>query len=671
MSLKSFVKEDLWKINYIYPFTKKHLADEKGKTDLVKRIICSYRDIHCVKGETPRTVGGDIKALLSGVDVVIPESGFVYFIDEHKTIAFPGNAFNNMTLDYQKVLVQGFMERLNEINSDGEYGNQVRLVADGLKNLTSRIQAALKESSHPEKQKRIAEFENMLGRPVQSFEEALQRVMFFNQIMWQTRHRLNGFGRMDWYLNPYYQKDMASGKITEHDVDQMLDDFFEKLSLHSYYKADALVGDIGQIIVLGGKKEDGTYFYSKLTEQILRAQARKHVPDPKTFLRVSEKMPVSLVETAVECLKSATGSPMFANDDVILPLLTNFGYSKEDASSYCVSACWEPFIAGKSFEQNNMATYDFSEAFDQMMSKPSEIESFTALVERYIQLNKTAFQKFLKKIQTWKWASDPLVSFLTDNCNENRKDISEGGAKYNNYGITTVGIANVVDSLMNIRTLVYEKKLYTLEELAEIRKSDFRGKEKLLSFCRENRFYGRDNEDAIKLTNRITRSLSDIAEKFYNVFGGTIKFGLSSPSYNTLCKKMPGDFSGRKAGDPYTTHISCNAAGYTEVVNFSGQLEYDSQRFNGNVDDFFVSPDFLKKNKNKFVTFMMSAIRQGFFEMQMNVMDSKTLIDAKAHPERYPGLIVRVWGMSAYFSELPESYKTLLIERAIAAEKSA
>ena len=122
---------------------------------------------------------------------------------------------------------------------------------------------------------------------------------------------------------------------------------------------------------------------------------------------------------------------------------------------------------------------------------------------------------------------------------------------------------------------------------------------------------------------------------------------------------------------PYSTHISCVAAGYTEVVNFSGHLEYRDQRFNGNVVDFFVSPDFLSNNKDKFVTFMLLAIKQGFFEMQMNVMDSKTLIDAKKHPEKYPGLIVRVWGMSAYFNDLPESYKNLLIERAIAAEKAA
>lgn len=671
MSIKSFVKNDLWRVNYIYPFAKKHLADEKGKVDLAKQIMKAYKNIHRVKGENPRSVGGDIKALLCRVDVVIPKSGFIYFIDEHKTIALPGNVFNNMTVDYEKFLVRGFNERLGDLTGEDEYVRQIRLVGEGLSNLVSRIVSALKESNHPDKKKRIAEFENMLERPAQGFEEALQRTMFFNQVMWQTRHRLNGFGHMDWFLERYYQEDIQSGKITEDDVDCMLDDFYRKLSNYSYYKADALVGDIGQIIVLGGLKEDGTYHYSRLTEQIMQAQARANVPDPKTILRVSEKMPRDLMEKAVDCLESATGSPMLANDDVIVPLLLNFGYPKEDAYSYCVSACWEPFIVGKAFEQNNMATYDFSVAFDRLMDVADKIETYEELVDKYIALNEQVFNEFLSEIKSQKWAKDPLVSFVTDDCNEKRKDLSEGSARYNNYGVTTVAIANVVDSLLNIKKLVYEDKKYTLKQLVDFRWSNFAGAEDLVAFCQNNKHYGREDAEVLALINRITKSQADVAIQFKNMFGGTIKFGLSSPGYNSSCKKMLGDFSGRKAGEPYNTHISCTAVGYTELVNFSGKLEYDNQRFNGNVDDFFVSPDFLKKNKDKFVIFMMAAIKQGYFEMQMNIMSSETLIDAKAHPEKYPGLIVRVWGMSTYFNELPESYKNLLIERAIAAEKAA
>ena len=54
--------------------------------------------------------------------------------------------------------------------------------------------------------------------------------------------------------------------------------------------------------------------------------------------------------------------------------------------------------------------------------------------------------------------------------------------------------------------------------------------------------------------------------------------------------------------------------------------------------------------------------------MQMNVVSSDTLIKAKANPNEFPNLIVRVWGFSAYFNDLPEEYKDVLIERALKAE---
>ena len=54
----------------------------------------------------------------------------------------------------------------------------------------------------------------------------------------------------------------------------------------------------------------------------------------------------------------------------------------------------------------------------------------------------------------------------------------------------------------------------------------------------------------------------------------------------------------------------------------------------------------------------------------MNVLSSKTLEDALANPDKYTNLIVRVWGFSAYFNDLPKSYKELLIKRAKESEQS-
>ena len=67
---------------------------------------------------------------------------------------------------------------------------------------------------------------------------------------------------------------------------------------------------------------------------------------------------------------------------------------------------------------------------------------------------------------------------------------------------------------------------------------------------------------------------------------------------------------------------------------------------------------------DKLVTILRNAMTGGVYELQLNVLDAATLKDAKAHPEKYPSLIVRVWGFSAYFNDLPEEYKDNLIKRA-------
>ena len=101
------------------------------------------------------------------------------------------------------------------------------------------------------------------------------------------------------------------------------------------------------------------------------------------------------------------------------------------------------------------------------------------------------------------------------------------------------------------------------------------------------------------------------------------------------------------------------------------KLDYDGNRFNGNVLDFFVSPSFLKANMEKYKLLLKTGFANGLYQLQMNVVDSKTLIEAKANPKLFPNLVVRVWGFSAYFNDLPEEYKDLLIKRALESEKAA
>lgn len=676
MSLKAKIKNDMWHINYIIPFTAKYL--QYGKVGYVKNALPVIAKLKVVKGPGKRDVSKDICALMQKVNLeLLPDSSFFYWIDEHKTIAVRGNVLGNFCIDYEKLVNGSFAKIADDaIAVGGVYGERAGHIKTAIATLRDRTVDVIRNQCAEEgkKARLLSEFETLLEQPATHFHEGLQRVLFFQQYMWQTRHGLNGLGRLDKILGSLYERDLQEGVVTQESAYEMVYDFLNVLSKWYLYKSSSLAGDIGQIIILGGVEPDGSYFSNALTSVFLKAQAALGKPDPKTLLRVSEKMPSSLLDDAVTALLSKTGSPLFSNDDVVIPQLKQFGMSAEDACAYCVSACWEPFIPGKSMDQNNIKSFDFYRPLDMALNENdlSKVNTFEELVDLYEKMLRREWRRFLSGLNEYVWACDPFVSMMTEGCNDTAKDISEGGAFYNNYGVTSVGMGSACDTLMNVKSLVFEKKKYTLQELNEQRKDDFKNHEDTYQLLKNmEHSYAHDNECVEALVNRIIAISNEEVEQYTNPLGGKVKFGLSSPFYIRDAKTSPADLAGRKKGNPYSTHISCLDAPYTEIVNFAGKLDYSGYAFNGNVIDYFVSPGLIENNANKFALFLKAAIKVGFFQMQMNIMDSATLIDAKAHPEKYPGLIVRVWGFSAYFNDLPEEYKDVLIERAIESEKVA
>lgn len=670
MNIKANIKNNFPGLAYVIPFIKKYKYGEYGKAKIVKKGLSALLSTTAYRGNNGSTADAWIK-LFNNVEISKDaQSKFIYFIDESKTVAIKGQKLSNFCIDYQRILDQGFESIAKKAFSDDDFGQEAKNILTSLQNFCERIIEHINSSNYEDKDKLCNYFQNMLTKKAEHFDEALQRILFFNQIMWQTGHRLNGLGRLDKTLDKYYKADIDSGYIKKDEAKDLVFDFLNQLTRYYNFKSDTLVGDIGQIIIIGGKLDEEMYFYNDLTFIFLEQQAKLNKPDPKILLRASKLMPDKLLKAAIECLKHSTGSPLFSNDDVVIDALIDSGIDNADAYNYCTSACWEPFIVGKSSDQNNIASYDFFKFFNEVCQ--GNYKSFEEFLNTYLKSCQDGLVDVGKSLDNLKWAKDPFVSLLTDNCTNIRTDISAGGSKYNNYGITTVAISNIVNSLLAIKKLCFNEKKYTFKQLNEARLKNYEGYAQELQDIKDNSvFFGIDEAEQIDLTNKITKSLSDTCKKFINKYGGKIKFGLSSPSYIMDSKNSQADFSGKLKGQPYHTHISCDVAAPTEVINFANKLEYKGFRHNGNVVDMVLTPQFIENNEEKFLMFVKQTISSGVFQMQFNIFDSKTLIDAKAHPEKYPNLIVRVWGFSAYFNDLPESYKDLMIQRALDKESVA
>jgi len=69
------------------------------------------------------------------------------------------------------------------------------------------------------------------------------------------------------------------------------------------------------------------------------------------------------------------------------------------------------------------------------------------------------------------------------------------------------------------------------------------------------------------------------------------------------------------------------------------------------------------ESRTKLAVLTDTFLRQGGQHIQYNLVDTKELLDAKAHPEDHQDLIVRVGGFSAYFVQLSPEIQDDVINR--------
>lgn len=630
----------------------------------------NYSRLVCQKNEDDKAE--QIAKLLSKVDICsMKNESFFYSVDCFKTVGLKYHILDNYSVDYTNIVKSSFKEISEQLDKNTAFGRSELTIINALYSYYKRCKHD--ENICHTYSTQLEAVGTLFERPAKTLFEALQRILFFNQFLWQTRHKHNGFGHLDWLLIDLYRKDIDNGILTDVEVTKLIKDFFKILHECCWFKSTMLVGDTGQIIILGGERKEGCYSYNELTYKFIEVSKELKLPDPKVLLRCSSNMPEDLLKLGISCIATGIGAPFLSNDDQVIPALISCGYSEEDAYNYATSACWEPLILSNSCDQNNICTINFADPFIKMLNNVDfeKIKNKTELMSEYQLYLERYLDEVFKKLSTMIFEEDPLFSLLSKSAFRRKKDLLRGGADYNNIGVTSVGMGTVVNSILNIEKLVFIDKEFSLKELNEMRKGNFKGNGIVLEkFKSMQFFYGCDEDFVVEITRNIEDFTSLCLNKYNTYLGGRFKFGLSSPGYITEAKGTEATLDGRKNGEPFSVHISSSfTIPATELLLFAGKLDYRDNRCNGNVVDFFVTPKELLDNIDKYCILIRSAFKNGVYQLQMNVVDSATLIAAKNNPEKHPNLVVRVWGFSAYFKDLPDEYKDLLISRALEQEK--
>ena len=196
--------------------------------------------------------------------------------------------------------------------------------------------------------------EKVPANPATSFYEALQSVWFV-QLISQIESDGTGvsLGRLDYYLYPYYKRDIEEGKITREFAEELVDALwleFNKIVEVWPWEDTRFFGGhpISQAVTLGGTHEDGRDATNELSYICLDATARVRLPQPSVCVRVHKKSPQDFLIKAAEVIKLGLGMPAMYNDEIAIPSLVNRGVKLEHARrNFGVAGCVEMGLQGQ------------------------------------------------------------------------------------------------------------------------------------------------------------------------------------------------------------------------------------------------------------------------------------------------------------------------------------
>ncbi|MBW2644873.1 MAG: formate acetyltransferase, partial [Deltaproteobacteria bacterium] len=534
------------------------------------------------------------------------------------------------------------------------------------------------------------------AKPARTFREALNSIWIVQvAIHAENINMAMSPGRLDQILYNYYKEDIDKGILTVKEAMELVGCFWLKLNDNTNLvpeTAEELFGGAGTVpaVTVGGVDEKGEDAVNDLTYIMLRVTELLKTRDPSLNARYHyEKNPEEYRDRVAEVIVNTKAVPAIHNDVVDIKVLENQGTKLEHARDYAVIGCVELASAGRSYDASSSIMLNLVSVLELALNNgkrpvtgdeqigpetgdPSQFKSFEEFWEAFkkqlewlvgnaVELNEYfghAYQEILPS---------PLLSVFFEGPMEKGKDLIFGGALYNSSGATHIGFADTVDSLNAIEKAVFIDKKCGFDELMKALKANFKGYEKLHAYLvNKTPKYGTEDPIAKKNAQNLVRFLYDFYQSHTNYRGGTYKPGYWTMTNHAGQGKLSGALpNGRKEYEVF-------ASGITPVSQAANDLSACLKAVGGLESECIPSGEALnlkypsvegEEDLKTFGQAVEAYLRSGGLHIQFNIMSYEDLIDAKNNPDKYPELLVRVSGYSAYFKDLNEAMKEEIITR--------
>ncbi len=504
-----------------------------------------------------------------------------------------------------------------------------------------------------------------LRRPARTAQEAIQwTYLAYLAAIKEQNGAAMSLGRVSTFLDIYIERDLAEGRITEEEAQELIDHFVMKLRMVRFLRTpeyDALFsGDpVWVTEAIAGMGLDGRPLVSRTSYRFLHTLRNLGpAPEPNMTVLWSESLPRAFREYCAK-LSIDTCAIQYESDSKMRPI-----YGDDYGIACCVSA----MRIGKQMQffgaRANLAKallYAINGGRDEISGKQvaprfdpidGELLNYDEVMDRFDQVLDWLANLYINTLNIIhrmhdKYAYEALQMSLHD-VNVERTSAT---------GIA--GLSVVVDSLSAIKNA----------KVRVIRNDDGLA----VDYAIEGDFptYGNNDPDVDGMARHIVRLFMNKLRMHRTYRDSTPTMSILTITSNVVYGKATGSTpDGRKQGEPFAPGANPmhgrDTKGAIASMSSVAQLPYEHAR-DGISYTFSIVPTALGSSEDDRVSNMVGLL-DGYFEqgghhINVNVFDRELLEDAMEHPELYPQLTVRVSGYAVNFVKLTREQQLDVIKR--------
>lgn len=508
----------------------------------------------------------------------------------------------------------------------------------------------------------------LIADPPRTFREACQWILWY-QIAARMFNGSGSLGRLDMLLQPYYERDARLGILTDEEA--------------IFHLACLLLRDTAYI-QLGGPDASGRDVTSPLSYLILEAAHRLRIPS-NIGICVGEAAPPELLRRGVEILfKDKAAHPKFLGIDQTTRGFMRNDYPAEVARLRAYSGCHWSAIPGREYTVNDCVKINFATVLDVALREmladgaaaPSAAElwrRFEAHLGRAVDAIAAGLDFHLAHMH--QVFPELVLDLLCHGPIEKGEDASHGGVEFYNLCVDGSALATVADSFAALEQRIDVERRMTWADLLRHLDENWSGPggERARLMMHNIARYGSGGSRADDYAARINQLFTRLVTEKPTPEGRRMIPGLFSwASTLTMGKALGATPNGRRAGEPIS-HGANPDPGYRKdgaPTAMAAAIASVQPGF-GNTAPMQIEFDPGIAVEQGGVDHVANLIRTHFelggTQINMNIMDVQQVLEAHKDPSKFPDLVVRVTGFSAYFASLSPEFRQLVVDRILAA----